>query len=206
MRFNLGRIPESKDFVPDETWKPLREPDPWAMQLLAIPLGIVAFIAVGALWFYAIDLKKSLFELPASLAVVLFSFVVLIVVHELVHALVHLHSGRSNQSILGFWPSRLLFYVHYDGELTRKRFITILAMPTIVITFMPLMVAMASKITSGFALCGARHGTFCLHVAICSELPCYFFKFRAVPFVATKVGERIGRFWVFSDFCNCEIE
>ena len=149
MRFNFGGIPESKDFVPDETWRPLREPNPWVMQLLAIPLGIVAFITVGALWFYATDLKKNLFELPGSLAVVLFSFGVLIIVHELIHALVHPHWGKSNHSILGFWPSRLLFYAHYDGELTRNRFVTILAMPTIMITFVPLIVAMVLNLTSG---------------------------------------------------------
>jgi hypothetical protein len=36
MRLNLGGIPEPKDFIPDETWRALREPGPWLMQLVAI--------------------------------------------------------------------------------------------------------------------------------------------------------------------------
>jgi hypothetical protein len=149
MRFNLGGIPESRDFVPDETWRPLREPSPWIMQLFAIPLGIIAFIAAGALWFYATVLKKGLFESGGSLAEALFSFVILIIVHELIHTLVHPQSGKSNRSILGIWPSRLLFYAHFDGELTRNRFVTILVMPTMVITFIPLIVAIAFSLFSG---------------------------------------------------------
>jgi hypothetical protein len=148
MRFTFGGIPDPKDFVPDKTWKPLCEPNPWVMQLFAIPLGIVAFIAVGALWCYATPFKKGLFESVGSLAAVLFSLVILIIVHEIIHALVHPHWGKSEQRILGLWPSRLLFYAHYDGELTRNRFITILAMPAIVITFIPLIVAMVLNLFS----------------------------------------------------------
>ncbi|MGD0351572.1 MAG: DUF3267 domain-containing protein [Verrucomicrobiota bacterium] len=149
MQFHWGGIPEPKDFVPDETWKSLHEPNPWMMQLFAIPLGIVAFIAVGALWFYGTDKKTSIFEPAISLAPILVSIVILIVVHELIHAMVHPQFGRSRQSILGFWPSRLLFYAHYDGELSRNRFVAILAMPTVVITFMPLIVTIVLNLSCG---------------------------------------------------------
>jgi hypothetical protein len=54
------------------------------------------------------------------------SLMALVVVHELIHAMVHPHGGKSDTTILGLWPSRLLFYAHYDGELTRYRFIAIL--------------------------------------------------------------------------------
>lgn len=149
MQFHWGGIPKPKGFIPDESWKSLREPGPWMMQLFAIPLGVVAFIAIGALWFYRTETKESIFKPADSLATMLGSFVVLVIVHELIHAMVHPQLGRSSQSILGFWPSRLLFYAHYDGELTRNRFIAILAMPTIMITFMPLIVAIIFHLSCG---------------------------------------------------------
>lgn len=115
------------------------------MQLLAFPLGLVAFVIIGLLWFWATPLNRERFESPALLTLGLIAFVPIVVVHELVHAAVHPKAGRSDRSILGFWPSRLLFYAHYDGELTRNRFIAILAMPTVVITLLPLVMAMATS-------------------------------------------------------------
>jgi len=145
MQFHLGGIPDARDFVPDESWKPLREPGPWLMQLLALPIGFGAFAAIGFLWFWTTPLSLTRFESPDFLVCALISFVPLIAIHELIHAVVHPKSGRSDRSILGFWPSRLLFYSHYDGELTRNRFIAILAMPTVILTLLPLAVGMATN-------------------------------------------------------------
>ncbi len=149
MRFHLGGIPESKDFVPDETWRALREPNPWLAQLIALPLGGVSFFIFGVLWFYLTDLDRNLLESDVFLFWGFVSFIPLIVVHEWIHALIHPRCGKSDLSILGFWPAKLLFYAHYDGELTRNRLIAILAMPTVVITFMPLVVVIASNCSCG---------------------------------------------------------
>jgi len=182
MRFHLGGIPESQDFTPDESWKPLREPNPWVMQLFAIPLGFAAFIAVGALWIYATPLTGVFFESADFLGLALAPLVPLIVVHELIHALVHPQSGKSIRSILGFWPSRLLFYAHYDGELTRNRFVAILAMPTVVITFLPLIVAIVTSRSNGmvawistwniFFACGDILGIFLILFQIPNRAVC----------------------------------
>src|SRR5687767_15402344 len=50
MRFHLGDIPGSSDFVPDASWKPLRQPSPWMGLLAAYPIGIVAAGMVSILW------------------------------------------------------------------------------------------------------------------------------------------------------------
>ncbi|MFO0898325.1 MAG: DUF3267 domain-containing protein [Pirellulales bacterium] len=39
------------------------------------------------------------------------------------------------------WPSRLLFYAHYCGPLSRDRFLAVLVMPLLVITGLPLLLA-----------------------------------------------------------------
>lgn len=137
MRFHLGTIPETQEFLLDSSWKPLREPTPWVMQFLALPLGIIACIIIGFLWFFLTPIMDRSFDSLDSLEMVLAS-IAIIPIHELIHAAVHPHSGLSANSILGFWPSRLLFYAHYIGELSRGRFIAILLMPLLIISIVPL--------------------------------------------------------------------
>ena len=136
MRFHMGAIPETPDFSPDATWRRLREPTPWVMQFFALPLGIVACLGVAALWFFLTPLRELSFDSPIT---VLTAFVAIIPIHELIHAAVHPRSGMSTSSILGFWASRLLFYAHYLGELSRGRFIAILLMPLLIISFVPII-------------------------------------------------------------------
>jgi hypothetical protein len=148
MRFHLGAIPCSPDFVPDASWRSLREPSPWLLNLLALPVGIVAAAAVLVLWCLVTPLRVIMTEI--TLPAFLLSFAGIVVVHELIHALVHPMAGRSPLSILGFWPSGGMFYAHYDGELTRNRFLAILLMPLVVISFVPLLVAAVAQVPSGW--------------------------------------------------------
>lgn len=129
----------------------MREPGPWLMQLLAFPIGLAGFALIGFLWCWLTPLDVAAFNSPHFLPAALISFAPLIVGHELVHAAAHPQAGKSDKSILGFWPSRLLFYAHYDGEMTRGRFIAILAMPTVVITMLPLVVAVGMNVSHELA-------------------------------------------------------
>jgi hypothetical protein len=149
MRFHLGAIPNSPDFTPDALWKLLREPSPWIANFVALPIGIVAAVVVAVLWLALTPLQDvtSTMSLPA----LLLSFAGIVVVHELIHAAVHPMSGLSPHSIVGFWPTGGMFYAHYDGELTRSRFVAILFMPLVVISFVPLLVAAVAQVPSGWA-------------------------------------------------------
>src|SRR5688500_731650 len=124
MRFHLGAIPSSPDFVPDAPWRPLRQPSSlWMEQLLALPIGVLAAVTVAALWFLVTPLRDIT---PAtSLPAFLLMFAGFGVAHELSHALVHPMAGLSPHSILGFGPS-VGFYANYDGEMSRNRLVAIL--------------------------------------------------------------------------------
>jgi hypothetical protein len=137
MQFHLGAVPESQDFTPDSPWKPLREPGPILMQCFALPLGIVACGAVVGLWLLLTPVAKNPVASPILLAL---GILAIFPVHEMLHALVHPRWGMSRDSILGLWPSRLLFYAHYTGELSRNRFVAVLGMPLLVISTVPLAV------------------------------------------------------------------
>ena len=158
MRFHLGAIPSSPDFVPDASWRSLRQPSPWLGNLLALPIGAVAGIAVAVLWFLVTPLRDIT---PAmSLPAFLLAFAGLVVVHELLHALVHPMAGRSPHSILGFGPS-VGFYAHYDGELSRNRLVAILLMPLLIISIVPLLVSAVTQVASGWVALVSAFNAFC---------------------------------------------
>jgi len=147
MRFHFGAIPGSPDFTPDKSWKALREPTPWVMQLVALPIGVASAAAVALLWFVITPLRAA--TLGVTPFGSLLSLVGIVLVHELIHAFVHPLMGRSPHSTLGFWPSRALFYAHYGGELSRNRFLAIGLMPLFVISIAPLLIAAATQVASG---------------------------------------------------------
>ena len=158
MRFHLGAIPSSPDFLPDASWRSLRQPSPWLEKLLLIPIGVVAAVVVAELWFLVTPLRDitSAVSLPAFVL----SFAGMVVVHELIHALVHPMAGRSPHSILGFGPS-VGFYAHYNGELSRNRLVAILLMPILIISIVPLLVSAITQVSSGWAAIVSAFNAFC---------------------------------------------
>ena len=93
MRFHLGALPGSPDFAPDASWRLLRQaPSPMLENLLALPLGVVAATAVGALWFVVTPLR----DITPRMSVPLFllAFAGFVIIHEFIHALVHPMAGR----------------------------------------------------------------------------------------------------------------
>ena len=151
MRFHLGAIPSSPDFVPDASWRLVRQaPSPMLENLLALPIGVVAAVIVAALWFLVTPLSDitPAMSLPTFLTFLLV-FAGLVVVHELIHALVHPMTGFSPHSILGFWAS-LGFYAHYDGEMSRNRLVACLLMPLLIISIVPLLVSAVTQVSSGW--------------------------------------------------------
>ena len=158
MRFHLGAIPSSPDFVPDASWRSLRQPSRWLEKLLMLPVGVVAAGVVAGLWFLVTPLRVIM---PAmSLPGFLLSFAGMVVVHELIHTLVHPMAGRSPHSILGFGHG-VGFYAHYDDEMSRNRLVAILLMPVLIISIVPLLVSAVIQVSSGWAAFISVINAFC---------------------------------------------
>jgi len=141
MKFVRGAIPEDPQFEPiEEGWNAIREPDPVWMQVYAIPI----FVVTGALLFGAIVLATPI-SWRAVMNWLLPAFLLMIPLHELIHALANPRFGMTPRTLVGVWPSRLLFYAHYEGELSRNRFLAILAAPLIVLTILPLLLCIVTQ-------------------------------------------------------------
>jgi hypothetical protein len=109
------------------------------MQMFALPIGGAVCAVVALFWLHATPVTKNP---DINLAAILISLVLLLPIHELLHAVVHPKFGTSRHTFIGVWPSRLVCYAFYDGVLSRNRLIATLGMPLLVITFLPLAAGM----------------------------------------------------------------
>ena len=150
MRLHFGAIPLPTDFTPDVSWKPLRQPSPWIALFVAFPIGIVAAGVVAGLWLAMTPLQVHDVTSALSLRGLLVSVAGMVVVHELIHVAVHPMSGRSPDTIVGIGGPTTGIYAHYDGEMTRNRFVAILLAPLVVISFVPLLVAAVAQASWGW--------------------------------------------------------
>jgi hypothetical protein len=180
MRFHLGPIPLNDEFQPEQSgWTPLREPSPALFQWIVVPIGFVTAVALGFGWSVLIPSQEGgvLFRItsnagnepawwPAVKALIVMGggFMGLIAVHELIHAAGTPRLGWSPQTIIGFWPTRLVFYAAYLGPLSRNRFVLVFLLPLIVLSILPLIgcavvrfdnsVLKVVSIVNGFCACG----------------------------------------------------
>ncbi len=151
MRFHFGAIPESPNFHPEtDGWSKIREPGPVAIQFLAFPAALVILIIEGLL--LSIVLPPSMnystsMELPLLTPFII--FLLLIPSHELLHAVFNPGWGRSRRSIIGFWVSKVLFYAHYDGEMSRNRFLLVFAGPLLGLSLLPIILIAGLRFIAG---------------------------------------------------------
>lgn len=195
MRFHLGSIPD--EFTPDSSWRPIREPGPIVLQLFAVPIGLGVALLMGYGWHLVgvtISLRfESRHALHFLVALVL-SFPALIVVHELLHAIVHPRFGRSPATVIGAWPRRLLFYAHYSGPLTRDRFLAVGAMPFLVISVLPLVVATSGVLPPALTFWAAWFSTWNAFFA-CGDYFCIAIILFQIPRAATVQNQSWRTFW-----------
>jgi hypothetical protein len=144
MRLHIGEIPDSPDFIPDESWKPIAEPTPWVMQVLSLPVGLVFAVALGVLW---MTLTPLLHGPPPSVGIFFAALLAIVPAHESLHLVMH---PRTGDSIIGFWPSRLLFYTHYHNQLTCRRYLAVLLVPFLAISLVPLAACALTGSASAF--------------------------------------------------------
>lgn len=141
MRFHLGPPPVDPSFDPQLPWQPLREPKRIASVIaLSLPLGMLA--ALGYL-VVALALEPAHTTVLALDLQILFAFVFLIPLHELLHALAVPGPLRSQRLVVGIWSRAFLAYVHYTGVLRRERWLIVALCPLVTLSVLCLALAQA---------------------------------------------------------------
>jgi hypothetical protein len=137
MKFHFGAIPENTDFDPEaEGWASIREPGPCLIQFLAIPVVFIILILLGSLLY----LVWPLGPVTLSNALLVVFGLALLPIHELLHAICFPEGLRSPNTIIGFWPTKLAFYAHYEGEMGRDRFLTVFFVPFFGLSLIPIAI------------------------------------------------------------------
>ena len=138
MKFHVGPIPQSPDFDTDG-WNLLREPKQSTLVLLAILVVVISSGIVGSFWSYRLGIPRQEILYPYSPLVLAGFSLVVIGVHELLHVVVFPDFKRS---VVGLWPGGFAFFAHYDGALTRSRLLLCGSMPLIILTLLPIGIAL----------------------------------------------------------------
>lgn len=147
MRFHVGPIPEDPHFNPEgDGWVRLREPRPGHLFLAAVPLGMLLAVALVFVWSLIVrfEAPADSFSVTVSLPSLLTGAAALggfVLLHETLHALPALVAGSSDAVIVGFWPRHLAPYMAYTGALTREVQLVSGATPFILLTLLPIVVA-----------------------------------------------------------------
>lgn len=137
MKFRLGPPPETDSFAGQERrWCRLREPGIWALQMIAIG---AAMVAVGGVFAILLIRDPKNFPDVSWLAVILL-ILPSIPIHELLHAILFPGGPISQRVTIGFYPKAIGFYAHYDGVISKRRYIIIAAGPFLLLTVLPLTV------------------------------------------------------------------
>jgi hypothetical protein len=158
MKLCLGPPPDVADFSPeDEGWTALREPSPGWVNLLAAPCGVFAVAVLALAWGRGPSWSASGGPLvfgplaPLVWMVLAFGlcFVGTVIVHECLHALAYPGFGLTDRTLIGAWPSRLLFYAAHLDALSRNRWLLVYLLPLIVLSVLPLLAWRVCGLYSG---------------------------------------------------------
>jgi len=165
MRFVLGPPPDDPDFVPEPSdWRRVRLPGSWALLAIGSVIGILLCSATALGWSLVPLTSTAMpfgigwlgIRVPAILIplLILFQgvlyFVMLTIVHELIHALAFPGFGLSSGSILGFWSRRILPYADYHGPLPCWRFVVVGVAPLATLSVAPLLISLLVGSASKF--------------------------------------------------------
>jgi len=134
MRFVCGPIPPSRVLNPQEVgWTLLREWGAGRFAVVAALLGLPFLIPAPIL------VRGLLKGQPLVGGAFLLALLVMVPVHELIHALACFQGIRSRHLIVGFWPSRGLCYALYDSPLPRNRVLGMVVAPFLAFSILPLL-------------------------------------------------------------------
>lgn len=185
MKFRIGSLPVNQDFDPHAgNWIPCKEPKPWVSTwLISIPLSLLLAIIFTVMLF-----KLTPFDLqgltPYKLVLL---YIGVIVAHEAIHAVMQPDRGTSARTTLGFWPSHLVFYAHYDGERSRANFLFGLVSPFLLLSVVPMLLAIAFQTSAWWV------GALILGNAVASSVD--LFGFFAVLLGTPKNSQLINNGW-----------
>lgn len=142
MKFVYGEFPDDEGSNPelDGDWKVVVESDNlWVVQLQAVSFLVFNYMTIMIVYMI-MDIEFEFDTLD-----MIISFLILIPIHEFIHALIFPESIISENVGFGFIPKGVAFFAFYFGEMSRSRFIGILLAPLTIMTLIGLIILVIIK-------------------------------------------------------------
>ena len=149
MRISFNGLPPSADPAPGkDPGRLIRQPGRWTSAVLAGLAGMILLsIPIAASITYSFLLpdinQDPSYQNPVipwgRMGIV---FLLCILAHELIHALLHPDGGRSDSTVLIMNWKRLQFGVYYEGRFPRNRWIAMRLLPILFLTALPQILLM----------------------------------------------------------------
>lgn len=141
MNVLINKFPEvDKFYENDINWVQLKEPSMRNMQIVstAMALLIPLFIYVALADTLNINYMDAKALIKGDRLVSLSIFILIFVIHELIHAFAHPNRGLSDETTIILFPYKLMGVAYYTGQMSKNNFLYCLLAPFFFLTILPL--------------------------------------------------------------------
>lgn len=166
----------------------MREPNRKTFFLLSVLAAAIMSALVGGFWAMHLSVPRRELLYPFSPPLMMVFFIAVILAHELLHIVVFPDFKRS---VVGLFPGGFAFFAHYEGPLTRRRFLLCAAMPLIVLTVLPVTIALVLSFGSHL---GAALSTWNAMFA-CVDILGIWLVAREIPAGALLRNQGLRTYW-----------
>ncbi len=133
MQLVLGPVKDKRALL-EWGWRRLRGVDPDLVLIFQIQISLILATVVLLFWLHAFPEVSFKLDLVTFMAVC----VAAAFLHETAHAAAFPRESAEAATIFSFWPSRLALCAHWSGEWSRRRYVAMLAMPIVLVSFGPI--------------------------------------------------------------------
>lgn len=163
MRFRIGEMPTDSNFNPEDTkWNKVKLASSFPSFFLYS--SICAFIIFSLFSFFWLLADMDPMS-PSWFTLLLIPL--LILVHEIIHAVSYPDFGLSEKTIIGFWPNKMLAYAYYTAPLSRNRLIWVGIAPFLFLSLFPLLLFIA---LGGASFWGKTISTFLFQLSMLNAI------------------------------------
>ena len=189
MKFTVGPSPEDAHFQPEgDVWTIVREPSHEKMMMWSLPLAVL--LGLGAILLWILITPVGLHDIPVLWSIAAMPFC--IPIHEIAHASGFPARDWIAKTCFGVWPSRLAFYAHYQGPLSRDRVLVVLVLPFALISISPLVLCSVLRTVPPVAMYVSLGNAF-----LCSvDLASFMLVLRQVPRSAVVRQQGLKMWWM----------
>jgi hypothetical protein len=154
MLFRLGPPPNalSDSELACGEWQRIPRLPLWATQIVSPLIGAFIAFLVFTAWALLTPRFQVSFAEGDQVAV---AFALVMLAGMVLQMTAYPRMGLSDQSVLGLWPSRLTPYTAHLSKITKRRLVAISLVPFLVLAILPLLVAVALRVSSGWLIFGS---------------------------------------------------